>query len=142
MEKTTAKITKIEKFTAIIDLIEGREFFVDAGELVAFCKAEIESIAKKAAKAKERKAEKAKAADPLVDAIVAALTDEAQTLADITEAVAETDPEVSVAKVRYRLTQLEKEGVAVKSEVSIKEEGQKARKLVAYALAEVEVEAE
>ena len=140
MEKTTAKITKIEKFTAMIDLIEGREFSVDAGELVAFCKAEIESIAKKAAKAKERKAEKAKAADPLVDAIVAVLTDEAQTLADITEAVAETDPEVSVAKVRYRLTQLEKEGVAVKSEVSIKEEGQKARKLVAYALAEVEAE--
>lgn len=129
------KITKKQKYEAIISILTTGETEIDPEVLKEFCEAEIESLDKKAAKAKERKAEKAKEAGGLTALVLEALTEEAQGIADITAVVEESDPEATVAKVRYRLTQLEKDGKAVKSEISIKEEGAKARKLVAYALA-------
>ena len=66
----------------------------------------------KAEKAKEQRAQKAKENDELLAKVQDLLTDDFQTAQAITDALA--DPEISKAKVQYRLTVLVKDGVATK----------------------------
>ena len=128
------KITKNDLYSAIISLVETGSTDVDTAEIVAFCNKEKDALARKAAKAKEKAAEKRAAGDALTDAVKAVLTDEAQTIADITAAIG--DEEVTPAKVTYRLTQLVKDGFAVKSEIAVPAtETSKARKVAGYAKA-------
>lgn len=133
MEK---KITKREMFEAIKTGCTTGEWTVNDTEVAEFCENEIALLDKKAAKAKERQAEKKAAGDELTEAVKAALTDEFAVIADIAAKVAETYGEdATVARVTYRLTQLVKNGEAENGDVKIAAtEGQKARTIKAYKL--------
>lgn len=128
------KITKREMYTIIAEGVKSGSFAVDADEIVAFCNKEIDSLDKKAAKAKERAATKAAEADALTALVADALvTDEFKTIADIAAIVAESDADATVSKVTYRLGKLVKDGVAEKSEVTVPgKDGGKSRKVMAY----------
>ena len=133
----TQKITKRDKLNALIALLNGEAVEIATSDLVDFCTNEIALLDKKAAKAKETAAKKKAESDELTDTIAALLTDEAQTIADITAQI--DDEDVTVHKVSYRLTQLAKAEKAERTEISIPgKDGQKARKVVAYALATAE----
>ena len=135
MTTTTTKITKKDRYNAIIAILTG----VDGDqidELIEFCEHEIELLDKKSAKAKEAAAKRKTEGDALSAVVKAALTDEFQTIADITEKVVETDAEATLHKVQYRLSQLEKNGAAVKAKISVGgEDGEKKREVMAYKLA-------
>ena len=121
------KITKKEMYTNIMNLLK------DNDAIVAFCEHEIELLDKKAVKAKETAAKKRAAGDELTEAVASVLTDEFQTIADVTAQIEGED--VTSAKVQYRLNALVKAGEAEKGEVVIEGgEGKKARKVVAYRL--------
>ena len=127
MEK---KITKRANFTAIVEVLTnaGRE------DLAAVVAHEIELLDAKSAKAKATAAQKKVNGDALRDAVQAVLTDEFQTIADITAQV-EGD-EVTASKVQYRLNALVGAGIARKEQVTVGE-GDSKRKLMAYAVASV-----
>lgn len=119
------KMTKKEMYSLIAELC------ADNADVVAFCENEVAKLDAKAAKAKEKAAEKRAAGDELYAEVVAALTNEPQT-ADMVYAGNFADFEdLSVAKIRARLSQAVKNGVAIKETVKI--EG-KAK--VVYMLAE------
>lgn len=104
----------------------------DNDEVVKFCANEIALLDKKAAKAKEKAAEKRAANDALADAVYAVLSDtDFEPIADITARV--DGDEVTAAKVTYRLSQLVKAGAAEKAEIVIEAtDGGKGRKCVGY----------
>ena len=134
MEKT--KMTKREMYEAIKAGAQTGEWTISDTELVEFCDKEIELLDKKAAKAKEAAAKRKSEGDALTALVRAALTDELQTIADVTVKVAESDPEATTHKVQYRLSQLEKNGEAEKAKISIGgEDGEKKREVMAYKLA-------
>lgn len=129
---TTEKITSRDNYMRILDILDN---VPDSNDLVDFCNHQIELLDKRAAKARETAAAKREAADPIMDAVLAVLTTEPQTIEDVVAAMDNSD--YTIAKVRYRLTQLEKDERVVKSDVTIPGgEGQKSRKVKAYALAE------
>ena len=140
---TTVKITKNEKLDMLIGLLDGTFSFddenIDGDMLIDFCKREKELLAKKAAKAKETAAKKRAESDTLCEVVFAALTDEFESAFDIAERVDAED--ATLGKVRNRLTKLVNEGRAVKATAKVTgEDGQKARKIMVYKLAD-EVEA-
>lgn len=110
------KITKTQMFEAIKAVIEVSEA-PEKEDMVAFIDHQVELIAGKAAKAKERAAAKKTEGDVLRAAVQAVLTDEAQLIDDITAQVEGED--VTRSKVTARLTQLVKAGVAVREEIKI-----------------------
>ena len=134
------KITKREMFEAIKGLAESgalhmQDFNEDISDtaVIEFCVNEIEQLDKKAAKAKERAAKKNASNDALIEAVMKALSNEYEPIADITARIQGDD--VTVAKVSYRLNQLVKNGDAEKQELTIPgSEGQKARKVQGYRL--------
>ena len=125
---TEKKITKKDNFNAIIEILTevGRE------DLAKVIEHEIELLDAKSSKAKATAAKKKAEGDALRDAVQAVLTDELQTIADITAKVEGED--VSAAKVQYRLNVLVGTGIAVKEQVTIGE-GESRRKLMAYRIA-------
>ena len=131
---TEKKITKREMFEAIKAGCTTGEWTVSDTEIAEFCENEIALLDKKAAKAKERQAEKKAAGDELTDAVRAALTDEFTIIADIAAKVAEIYGEdATIARVTYRLTQLVKNGEAENGDVKVEGgEGQKTRTIKAY----------
>ena len=131
---TKTKITKKDYYNAIITAMQTGNYTISLEEIVEFVNKEIENLEKKAAKAKENAAKKRAEGDELKSAVQATLTNEPQLIADITEAVSTNYPEVTAAKVSYRLSRLVKDGVAVKSTVLIDGESKK-RQLAAYSLA-------
>lgn len=133
---STVKITKRERYESIMALCEtvGAVEGFDMDGIVAFCQKEVDALAARAQKAKDRAAEKRAEGDELQAAVLEALTDELATRQEITDRV---DPsyEASVAKIGYRLTSLVKAGKAVKEEVTVAGEDGKNRKVAAYRLA-------
>ena len=126
MEK---KITKRDNFDHILNILED----MNEHTLAAVMAHEIELLDKKAASAKASAA-KSKAADPLTDAVFAALTSEPSLIADIAARVEADD--VTVSKVTYRLSKLVEVGEAIKTEIAVASStGGKSRRLAAYALA-------
>lgn len=128
MENTT-KITKKMRYEGLIDILKN----IDADvEYIEFCENEIALLDKKAVKAKEAAAKKKAESDELMDAVEAVLSaTEFESIATITSRI--DGDEVTAAKVTYRLTQLVKNGVAEKQEISVAGgEGTKARKLNGY----------
>ena len=126
MEK---KITKRDNFESILNILED----MNQHDLAAVMAHEIDLLDKKSASAKASAA-KAKAADPLTDAVFAALTSEPSLIADIAARVEAED--VTVSKVTYRLSKLVEAGEAVKTEIAVAgSAGGKSRRLSAYALA-------
>ena len=123
---TMEKMTKKEMFNEIKSLL------ADNDAVVAFCDNEISLLEKKAAKAKETAAKKRAEGDELMEVVFSAVsTEEFEPIAAIAAKI--EGPDVTVAKVTYRLTQLAKAGRIEKTDVTIPGgEGVKARKVVAY----------
>ena len=126
MEKS--KITKAMVLTAIkeADLTKvdfGAE--VTAEDVVAYAEVTLAQLAAKAAKAKEKAAEKKAAADELQEKVAAVLTDELQSAEDIAAQVEGED--ITKGKVVNRLSKLIEAGVAVKETVKV--EGSKTKKM-------------
>lgn len=113
--ENTKKITKTDNFNALKEIVAQVEP-ENAEALIAFLDKEIEAIANKAAKAKEKAAEKRAEGDALRAKIESLLTDEYQTIAAITAAIG--DEEVTAAKVTARLTQLVNADLAEKAQVT------------------------
>lgn len=99
---------------------------VTAEDVFAYVDTTLAQLAAKAAKAKERAAEKKVEGDALRDAVLAVLTDEYQPIASI---AAKLDAEdVTPAKVTARLTQLVKADLANKTQIKVGD-----RKVMGYA---------
>ena len=124
MEK---KITKRDNFNAIIEILTdtGRE------DLAKVIEHEIELLDAKSSKAKATAAKKKAEGDALRDAVQAALTDEFQTIKEITEKVEFEGFDGSQAKVQYRLNALVNAEIAEKEQITVGE-GESRRKLMAY----------
>lgn len=123
------KVTKKENYEMLMEIVENSNSEMKA-ELVDFITKQIESIDAKAAKAKEKAAEKRAEGDELRAAVKAVLTEELQTAETILSQI--EGEELTKAKIVARLTQLVKNGEASKEEVKT-EEG---KKIMAYKLAE------
>ena len=129
---TTEKITKRDMYEAIIGAMETGEIKYAPNEVIAFCQNEIELLDKKAAKAKERAAAKSAENDEIMDKVRDVLSpNDFMPIADVVKAIG--DPDLTAAKVQYRLRKLAEANEAEKTEVTIAgAEGTKARKVVAY----------
>lgn len=131
------KITKAQKFDMIEEILTGIET-EDAKMLVEFVQGEKAALARKAAKAKEKAAEKKTEIDELGEVVLGVLTAEPKTRDEIFELVEFED--ASLAKVGARLTKLVEAGKVVKSEVKgVTASGKKTTRM-AYALALTDAE--
>lgn len=119
--ESVKKVTKKEYYVMLKEVVENSNS-ENKDELVEFIEKQITLLDNKAAKAKERAAEKRAEGDELRALVEATLTDEYQTITDITEQIDNED--VTKAKVTARLTQLVKDGLAVKEEART-EDGKK-----------------
>lgn len=122
------KVTKKEYFEEIKAIVEGVEV-ENKEDLIAFVDKQLETLASRAEKAKERAAKNKAAGDELRAAVYAVITDELQTADEITAQV--EGEEITKAKIVARLTQLVNAESIVK-EVVKTDDG---RKLTAYKLA-------
>lgn len=123
------KKTKKEMWNSLLEI----EDVAKDENLVAFIKKEIESIDKKAEKAKERAAKKAEESDSLKEEIYAVLeASEAEftPIVDIVAAIGRED--VTPAKVTARLTKLVEAGRVIKQEISIEKDGGAKRRVQGY----------
>ena len=130
MEK---KLTKKDFYAAIRTMVEGVDTVgeIPADEVLAFIDKAVEQIDAKAAKAKEKAAEKKADGDALRETVLANVTGEFQTAEAITRAIG--DDEISKAKVVARLTQLVNAGLVKKEQMKVGDS-----KLMCYALADAE----
>jgi len=122
------KMTKKDWFEVIKGIVEASDNENAAGA-VEFIDKQMELLAAKAEKAKERAAKTKAEGDEMRAAVQAVLTEELQTIDEITAQV--EGEEITKAKVTARLTQLVKAEVATKDTVKT-EDG---RKVTAYKLA-------
>lgn len=90
-----------------------------AAELVEFIDKQIEQLDAKAAKARERAAERKAEGDELRAMVAAAVTDEFQTIDQIMTAMELDDPDVTRAKITARLGQLVKAGEVMKVAMTV-----------------------
>lgn len=121
------KMTKAMWFEEIKAVVEASDY-EKKDEAVEFIDKQLELIASKAEKARERAAKTKAEGDELREAVRAVLTDEFQTIDDIVAQVAEEG--VTKAKVTARLTQLVKAEMAEKDQVKADD----GRKVMAYRL--------
>lgn len=120
------KMTKAMWFEAIKAVVKASEVEQKA-EMVEFIDAQVELLAKKAEKAKERAATKKIEGDELREVVKAVLTEDFQAIDEI---VAQIDGEdITKAKVTARLTQLVKAELAEKEQIKVGD-----RKVMAYRL--------
>ena len=130
------KLTKKDFYAAIKEMIVMSEVDmvgeISAEEVLAFIDKTVEQIDNKAAKAKEKAAEKQAESDVLFQTVMSTLTDELQTIDEITEAVvaATGDEEITKSKVTARLTKAVNADMARKEQVK----GGSGRRVMAYAL--------
>ena len=129
----TTKYTKRDYFSNLISFVTTGSCEISNDELVAFCETQNALLDKRAEKARAAAAAKKTEGDALTDAVLAAMTDEPQTITEIVAAL--NDENVTAAKVTYRLGQLFNAEKIVKGEMTVKAEGHKPRKLVTYKLA-------
>lgn len=124
MEK---KITKRDNYEELSTIVAESNSEIKE-ELLAFIEKEIASIDAKAEKAKAKAAEKKANGDELRDIVQSLLTDELQTADAILVQIDGED--LTIAKIRARLTQLVNAGIAVKEDIKNSEnKTQKAYKL-------------
>lgn len=122
------KMTKKDWFEVIKGIVEASDNENAAGA-VEFIDKQMELLAAKAEKAKERAAKTKVEGDEMRAAVQAVLTEELQTIDEITAQV--EGEEITKAKVTARLTQLVKAEVATKDTVKT----ENGRKVTAYKLA-------
>lgn len=142
MEKKVTKkdvLVALKKAVAEDFEVQVGDVTVTADDIFAYADTTMEQLAAKAAKAKERAAKNKAEGDELRATIEGVLTDDLQTIDQITAQVDVED--ITKSKVTARLTQLVKAGLAYKEQVKL-EDG---RKVMAYATGqapEVEDDAE
>ena len=114
--KKNVKVTKRDYFNALRAMVEGVDAVGEysADEVLEFIDAQVAQLDAKAAKAKEKAAEKKVEGDALREKVLSVITDEPQTVDAITVAI--DDADVTKSKVVSRLTQLVKGGFIVKEE--------------------------
>lgn len=122
------KMTKKDWFEVIKGIVEASDN-ENAADAVEFIDKQMELLAAKAEKAKERAAKTKAEGDEMRAAVQAVLTEELQTIDEITAQV--EGEEITKAKVTARLTQLVKAEVATKDTVKTADN----RKVTAYKLA-------
>ena len=122
----TDKLTDRKIYTAIV---EGTFDDLDTDALVAWAEKKIAQLDHKAEKAKENAAKKKADGDELTTAVLAAVTDEFETIADIAARIEGED--VTLSKIAYRLNAAFKAGKLDKGEIVLDNDGKK-RKVVAY----------
>ena len=105
------KMTKKEMYALIAELCS------DNADVVAFCDGEIAKLDAKAAKAKERAAEKRAAGDELYAAVLDCVGSELITAEAVLDMIEGED--LTVAKIRARLSQGVKNEVLVKETVKV-----------------------
>lgn len=136
----TTKITKRDRYEAIIEILTNAGADAD---LIEMCQAEIAMIDRKSEKAREaaatKKAETVAEPDPMLDIVEAAMasfpSDAYTTVAAITAKVAETISDVTTHKVAYRLVQLVKAGKLTSTDVMVNTEDGKAKLVKGYCVA-------
>ena len=145
------KITKKMRFEMLQDLIAAAEevevltedgVAFDFRGLNEFCANQIAQLEKKAVKAKERAAKAKEKPDELRDFVLDVLDYEPKSREEIVEAVLADHPGLETAtsgRVTTRLTQLIKDDLAGKEQVTVGETGNK-HKVMKYFLAGAEVE--
>ena len=107
------KMTKKEMFALISEMCAAN------AEVVAFCENEVAKLDAKAAKAKERAAEKRAAGDELYADVIACVGSKPVTADTVyAENFAEAE-DLSVAKIRARLSQGVKNGVLAKETIKV-----------------------
>ena len=121
------KMTKAMWFEKIKAVVEASDY-ERKDEAVEFIDKQLELIASKAEKARERAAKTKAEGDELREVVRAVLTNEFQTIDDIVAQVAEEG--VTKAKVTARLTQLVKAEMAEKDQIKADD----GRKVMAYRL--------
>lgn len=121
------KMTKAMWFEEIKAVVEASDY-ERKDDAIEFIDKQLELIASKAEKARERAAKTKAEGDELREAVRAVLTDEFQTIDDIVAQV--TEEGVTKAKVTARLTQLVKAEMAEKDQVKADD----GRKVMAYRL--------
>ena len=119
--ETTVKMTKKDWYELIKGIVAESEAEQKA-EMIDFIDAQLDQLAKKAEKAKERAGKVKEEGDELRELVASLLTEEFQT-ADALTAQVEGEG-ITKAKITARLTQLVKAGVAMK-EVMKAEDGRK-----------------
>ena len=105
------KMTKNEMYSLIAELC------ADNADVVAFCEAEKAALAKKAEKAKARAAEKRAAGDELYAAVLDCVGSEPITAEAVLDMIDGED--LTVAKIRARLSQGVKNGVLAKESIKV-----------------------
>jgi hypothetical protein len=120
------KLTKKDYYNEILSILTEKD---ESQELIDFVQNQIDTLDKRAEKAKERAAEKRAEGDELRETVKSVLTNDFQTVENIVSAI--NDEEISKAKVIARLTQLVTLGEVEKTDV--KSDDGKTRK--AYRLA-------
>lgn len=134
------KITKKTMFENLRDLAESgalhmQDFNEDITDtmVIEFCEKEIAALDAKASKAKENAAKKKAEGDALREVIAQVLTNEFQTIAEVTAQIEGND--VTIGRVTNRLAALATAGIAEKSQITVGE-GSAKRKIAAYRLAQ------
>jgi len=139
MEKT--KITKAMVLEVIRKAAEDGAVFgevtvndkvvtITAEDVINYVDKTVEQLNAKAAKAKEKAAEKRAEGDELRNAVQAVLTEDPQTIDDIAGQVEVEGVEITKAKITARLTQLVKAEIATKEPAKVGD-----RKVMTYKLA-------
>ena len=131
MTSKTKAPTEREIYSAILDGT------IDTDVLIDFAQKKMTQIEARNERAKAKAAEKRAQNDELMDVVLGYVTDEPKTREQIfNEMTADEVADISIGKVGYRLTALSNAGTISKSSVTIpNEEGGRARKVMAYALA-------
>lgn len=118
MENTEKKLTKVDYFTLLKDVVDGVSLDAETAMNVKdFLDKEIEQLEKRKVAAKDRAEKKKAESDALTDEIYALLTDEPQTVEDLLAAF--EDETVTRNKITSRLGKLVKAGLAEKDTTKI-----------------------
>lgn len=137
-----SKLTKKNIYDALINFansgamectIGEEKHTITSEELLNFATNEKAQLEKKNVAARKRAADKA-AADELLNAVASVLTDEFQTIAEVTDCIDGAD--VTTAKIQYRLNSLVKAGEAEKQEMKVTGADGKKRIVMGYRLSD------
>ena len=137
-----SKLTKKNIYDALINFansgamectIGEEKHTITSEELFNFATNEKAQLEKKNVAARKRAADKA-AADELLNAVASVLTDEFQTIAEVTDRIEGAD--VTTAKIQYRLNSLVKAGEAEKQELKVTGADGKKRIVMGYRLSD------
>ena len=137
-----SKLTKKNIYDALINFansgamectIGEEKHTITSEELLNFATNEKAQLEKKNVAARKRAADKA-AADELLNAVASVLTDEFQTIAEVTDRIEGAD--VTTAKIQYRLNSLVKAGEAEKQEMKVTGADGKKRIVMGYRLSD------